>query len=88
MEDQKPGGYDEWKKIKWVVIVKKMVRQGAPFFYDFMFGKWKFNFFCINRHLIVRYCWVCLTWYFLAKQCRCLVQNSQFLLSYEVYINY
>ena len=32
MEDQKPGGYDEWKKIKWVVIVKKMVRQGAPFF--------------------------------------------------------
>ena len=39
MEDQKPGGYDEWKKIKWVVIVKKMVRQGAPFFYDFMFGK-------------------------------------------------
>ena len=34
MEDQKPGGYDEWKKIKWAVIVKKkMVRQGAPFFF-------------------------------------------------------
>lgn len=32
MEDQKLGGYDEWKKIKWVVMVKKVVKQGAPSF--------------------------------------------------------